>query len=92
MVGYVALVAGMFANPGYLGGAVAFVGSGILAVTLGIALLIAIDWVGRRRVAMSNVGGALPVLLALPVVLWLVVTGLCVATGAPLGWVGSSGQ
>lgn len=91
LLGYVALVVGMFAGRGYFAGVAAIFGSAILTFVLGIAFLIALDWVGRRRVEISNLGGALPVLVSLPVVLWLVVTGLCVATGAPLQWVGSSG-
>lgn len=91
VLGYVALVVGMFANTGYLAGVVALYGSAILTFVLGIAFVIALDWVGRRRVEISNLSGALPVLVSVPVVLWLVVTGVCIATGAPVQWVGSSG-
>lgn len=83
--GYALLAGGMLFGPGrevgYGGGPI---GSAILAVALGIAWLISIVWL-RRRVRAAAAAGALPVLLSLPIVLWLGVSGLCVSTGLPFG-------
>jgi len=98
LVGYVVLVAGMFASglaqrDQFLGVLPGIIGSAVLTFILGIAFLIAIDWVGRKRIGAANLSGALGVLVALPVVLWVIVTGLCVATtGIPFSWVGSLRQ
>lgn len=83
LASYGLLVAGMLTGRGSYGEG--WIGTGILTVTLGIAYLIARLWLGRRLRA-ASVDGALPVLLSVPVILWFVVSGLCVATGLPFSW------
>jgi hypothetical protein len=62
----------------------AYIATGVLAATLGIALFISLWWVRRqgRNVEQSTAGMAL--LLSLPVLLLVVVTGSCLATGLPI--------
>ncbi len=85
--GYAILVAAMLFGPGreygYGGGEI---GSGILTFALGTAFLVSVVWL-RRGVRAASAGGALPMLLSVPVILWLGVSGLCVATGLPFGQV-----
>jgi hypothetical protein len=53
------------------------VAQGILTVALGISLIASWDWTRRRRPDPANLGRAFIVLLSLPMVLLLVVGGLC---------------
>jgi hypothetical protein len=57
----------------------------ILAVTLGLALLLSLRTIGRSGSRAGTASGAVAALLALPILFLVVVTGLCVATTAPLG-------
>ena len=82
-VGYVVLVAAMLTNPTTgLSGAGA-IGTVVLTIALGGAFVIAMLWL--RRIA-----GSLALFIALPAVLWLIVTGLCVATGLPFSGRGAA--
>jgi hypothetical protein len=81
LIGYLVLVAGMLSNGGNYGAGP--IGTVVLTVALGIAFAIGSLWVGRKRIRAERLEGSLPVLIALPAILWLVVTGLCVATGLP---------
>jgi hypothetical protein len=55
----------------------------ILSVVLGVALLISIVWIRRRRRASPRLEGALMTMLVLPIVLLVAVAGLCIATTQP---------
>ena len=59
---------------------IAVVALAVLTGVLGLALLISILWVNRRRVAASQLQGAMVALVALPFVLLVAVAGLCVVT------------
>ena len=79
------LTLGMLTSP-YAGqyGA-GFVGTIILAVTLGLALLLSTGWLGwQGRKAWADAGASLVVFLSLPIILLVTVAGLCVATGLPI--------
>lgn len=78
---YAALVAGMLLNPSTYGAAP--IGIGVLTAVLGVALAIALALVrsARPRAATQL---ALAGVLAVPVILLVVVAGLCVATGLPI--------
>lgn len=80
--GYIVLVGGMVGFARY-GTPTATVASLILGATMGIAFLAANIWLGQR-VKTASVSRALPMLLSVPVLLWIAVAGLCVSTGYPL--------
>lgn len=52
----------------------------VLGVSLGFALLLSLLWARKRRAATATLGA----LLAIPVVLLIIVAGLCLATGLPV--------
>jgi len=82
---FVVLVIGMFANPvgRTYGGNV--IGAIVLALTLGLALAIALFVVRRSRPSPDATGAMVMTgILAIPVILLVVVAGLCVATGLPI--------
>jgi hypothetical protein len=81
LVGYLVLVVAMLSNVGNYGAGP--IGTIVLTVALGIAFALGSLWVGHKRINADRLEGSLPVLIALPAVLWLIVTGLCVATGLP---------
>ena len=83
LIGYLVMVAGMLKGPTSYG--TGPIGSVVLTFTLGLAYLLARAWLGRH-VRASDTSSALPVLLSIPVILWFIVSGLCVATGLPFGW------
>jgi ABC-type multidrug transport system fused ATPase/permease subunit len=56
----------------------------VLSVVLGIGLVISIVWVNRRRLP-ARLEGALPGILALPLIMLVAVAGLCVVTTRPFG-------
>lgn len=58
---------------------------GVLTFVLGVALLISINWVRRRRPTAEQLQGAMLTMLSLPFVLLVAVAGLCVATTRPFG-------
>jgi len=64
----------------YGGGVIALI---ILTIVLGIALLISVAWVNRRRPTAEQLEGALATMLALPLILLVAVAGLCVASSGP---------
>jgi hypothetical protein len=64
----------------YGGGIIALI---ILTIVLGIALLISVTWVNRRRPTAEQLEGALLTMLALPLVLLVTVAGLCAASARP---------
>ncbi len=88
--GYVVLVGGMLIGQGTSvglgpGPAIPVIGTVILTFILGLAFVVSRAWLGRR-VRATAAAGALPMLLSVPVVLWLGVSGLCVYTGLPFGF------
>jgi uncharacterized membrane-anchored protein len=64
----------------YGGGVIALI---ILTIVLGIALLISVTWVNRRRPTAQQLEGALLTMLAVPLVVLVAVAGLCVASASP---------
>jgi hypothetical protein len=81
LVTYAVLVAGMLLNPATFGGNI--VGIMILTPVLGVALLIALVLVGRAR-ARAGAELAIAGVLAIPIILLVVVAGICVASGLPI--------
>jgi hypothetical protein len=81
---YAVLVGGMFASEfaRKYGGHV--VGAIILAALLGFALLISRWWLRRGAVKAGDAATGMAVLLSVPLVLLVVVAGLCIATGYPI--------
>lgn len=77
--GFVLLSAGMAINYG---------SGGIGLIVLFFALLVAYGlgsmWFNGKGVSRAMTNGDMFVLLSVPVIFWLVVTGLCVATGLPI--------
>lgn len=60
-----------------------YVGTAVLTVTLGLALLVSLAWLrGLRTIGVGP--GGIVVLLSVPVVLLVTVAGLCVASGLPI--------
>ncbi len=84
LAGYVVLMAGIIVNPAArpYGGAVI----GIVVLTLAMLIAFALGrlWYNRKGVSPAMTGTDLSVLLLVPVILWLVVAGLCVASGLPI--------
>lgn len=78
---FVVLVTGMFTNESQSYGAI---GVAILAVTLGLAFLIARSWLGWRGRKLTDATTGFAVLLSVPLVLLVIVAGLCVASGMPI--------
>lgn len=78
---FAVLVIGMFTNDSQNYGAI---GVAILAVTLGIAFLIARSWLGWRGRKLTDATTGFAVLLSAPLVLLVIVAGLCVASGMPI--------
>lgn len=76
------LLAALLIGPANQGGygTVALV---VLTVTLGIALLLSIQWIATKRRSADRLDGALAVLLAVPMVLLVAVAGLCLFSSAP---------
>lgn len=60
----------------------------ILGVTLGLALLFSMWSIGRSSPRAATVGGAVVAMVIIPLVLLLVLTGLCVFTTLPVGLLG----
>lgn len=82
---FLLLLLGMFINPAArtYGGSV--IGAIVLALTLGLALAIALFVVRRSRPNTAETGAMVMTgILAIPIVLLVVVAGLCVATGLPI--------
>ena len=84
LAGYVVLVAGMILNPAarQYGGAV--IGTVVLTVAMLVAFALGRLWYNRKGVSLAMSGADLSILLVVPVILWVVVAGLCVATGLPV--------
>jgi putative effector of murein hydrolase LrgA (UPF0299 family) len=81
---YAVLVAGMFASEyaRQYGGHV--IGAGILGIVLLFALLLSLRWVRSGAWKGGDAATGMAVLLSVPVVLLVVVAGLCVGTGYPI--------
>jgi|RhiMetdeSRZDD1v2_1073273.scaffolds.fasta_scaffold536726_3 hypothetical protein len=56
---------------------------GILGITMLIALVLGLVWIGGRRPSAERAEAALGVMLSVPFVLLVVVAGLCLATTGP---------
>ena len=84
-VTFLLLVLGMFANPAARSYGGNVIGTMILAFSLGLALAIAL-WVVRRARPSPDVTGATVMtgILAIPILLLVIVAGMCVATGLPI--------
>ncbi len=84
LAGYVVLVAGMILNPAaqHYGGAV--IGTVVLTVAMLVAFAVGRLWYNRKGVSLAMSGADLSILLVVPVILWLVVAGICVASGLPV--------
>lgn len=80
---FAALVIGTFSSELTRRSGMAEVSSAILAVTMFLALLASLAWLGSRRPTATG-QLAFTGLLAVPVILLVVVAGLCVATGLPI--------
>ena len=81
---FAVLVAGMFASEysRRYGGHV--IGAVVLATLLGFALLISRWWLRRQPVKAGDAATGMAVLLSVPLVLLVVVAGLCISTGYPI--------
>ena len=81
---FAVLTVGMLASEYSRRYGAAYVGTVVLAVALGLALLISLWWLRWQgsKVGRSAAGAA--VLLSIPVVLLVVVAGSCLATGLPI--------
>ena len=82
--GFLVLAAGMLVNPAarLYGGLV--IGLVVLLMALLIAYAVGSTWVNGKGVSRAMSTGDLFVLLSVPFLFWLVVAGLCVATGLPI--------
>ena len=78
LITFLALTAGMIVNTGSSAGAYAV----ILAMSLGVALAISLVVVNRARPAADS-AAVVAGMLAVPIVLLVIVGGLCVMTGLP---------
>jgi hypothetical protein len=83
---FIVLTLGMLVNPS--SAARSYGGSTIGPIILAVAFLVAyaLDrlWFNEKAVGAALGQRDLAILLSLPVVLWLVIGGLCVATGLPI--------
>jgi hypothetical protein len=84
LITYAVLVAGMFASEyaRRYGGHV--IGAVILAFLLLLALLISRAWLRSRARRVGDATSAMAALLSVPIVLLVVVAGLCIGTGYPI--------
>ena len=82
--GFIVLTVGMFISPSGRAYGAGFIGMFVLAFSLGITYGISRLWVGGMGTGRTGSAVGLVILLSLPVILWLAVTGLCVATGLPI--------
>jgi predicted small integral membrane protein len=60
-----------------------YIGTAVLTVTLGLALVASLAWL-RRGGKVGDGPGGIVVLLSVPIVLLVTVAGLCVASGLPI--------
>jgi hypothetical protein len=81
---YAVLVAGMFASEYSRSYSGHVIGAVILAALLGFALLISRWWLRGRAVKAGDAATDMAVLLSVPLVLLVVVAGLCISTGLPI--------
>lgn len=81
---FLVLSTGMLVNPAarVYGGAV--IGIAVLAVALLVAAGLGRLWLRRKGISPTMSSGDLLILLIVPVILWLAVAGMCVATGLPI--------
>jgi hypothetical protein len=84
LVTFALLTVGMLASESSRTYGAAYIGTVVLAGTLGIALLVSLGWLRwqGRKIGQSAAGAA--VLLSIPLVLLVVVAGSCLATGLPI--------
>jgi hypothetical protein len=78
LAGFLVLAFGMAVKPGSGTIAIAYF---VLAISMGIAYLLSRLWAGRVAVTRTHFGRDLAILLSVPVIIWLAVAGICVATG-----------
>jgi hypothetical protein len=80
---FAVLTIGMLTSPSGQNGT-GPIGAGILAVTLAIAFLLSIGWLGSRGRRIAGATPGMVAFLAVPVVLLIAVAGICVASGLPI--------
>jgi hypothetical protein len=78
------LTAGMFGSESARRYGGAFIGSIILAATLGVTLLVSLWWLRRQGGRIDPSAAGLAGLLSLPLLLLVIVAGSCLATGLPI--------
>ncbi|MEO5703677.1 MAG: hypothetical protein ABIZ52_00950 [Candidatus Limnocylindrales bacterium] len=79
---FAVLVIGMVTNEAQR--SISGVGAGVLAMTLGIAYLISRRWLRWRGRKLIDATTGFTMLLSVPVILLVIVAGLCVASGLPI--------
>ena len=84
LAGFALLAVGMAINPAARSYGSNVIGVIVLFFALGVAYGLGSMWFNRKGVSRSMTNGDMFVLLSVPFVFWLVVTGLCVATGLPI--------
>lgn len=82
---FTVLTIGMHANR-YAGEywAVAYIGTGVLALTLGLALLVSLGWLAWLGPRIADHAPGMVLILTVPIVLLVTVAGLCVSTAFPV--------
>ena len=83
LITFALLTAGMLASENSRQYGAAYIGTVVLAVTLGVALLLSLWWL-RWRGSRDPSGAGVAGLLSLPVLLLVGVAGSCLATGLPI--------
>ena len=78
------LAAGMLASGAARSYGAGTIGTIILAVTLGLALLLSMGWLGWQGRKASADAASIVVFLSLPIILLVALAGMCVATGLPI--------
>ncbi len=79
-----ALTIGMFINTQAAGYGTGVIGMAFLAMTLGLAFLLSLGWLRWRGAKVVDPTMGTVMLLSLPLVLLVVVAGICVASGLPI--------
>jgi hypothetical protein len=82
--GFLVLTAGMLVSPNGRAYGASVIGVIVLLISLAIAYVLGRLWVDHIAAPRSMAAVGLVILLSLPVILWVAVTGLCVATGLPV--------
>jgi cation transport ATPase len=84
LVTFAVLAIGMFTSPSGGQYGAGLIGTVVLAVTLALAFLLSMGWLGWRGRQTGGPPTGIVILLSIPVVLLIAVAGVCVATGLPI--------